>query len=362
MLVSAVKQAARHRAACYHWRPFHIDNAGHGDWEGSSEPRTIQVRFSCVPESIVDAVHGLRAIERQFGRIRDYRLLRDSEIRSEYQAICWAAFESPRSLLRVPPQGTTLKVTLPPPLRRPEGGPGLDDLKGLLVPEDCGKPNPSSSEDESAEPARFVRLTVKRAATAITFRNTVKPPFRSRAMKAAIGHAFLEWGGFAPLKPIYENMRMALNKWSQILGVADPLFPEMKQPLGDTETQKIDTGDDWEPLSEPFRMPGIKANPAEEIEEIEMTPSAQESLRQSLEGLLQRSLPRPSDVNNDRMPFEKLLLSFQDCHIRRTVIFDNLLGSWYVFAFSFPPWSPWIKDIAQGSRYNPEASFSSGLF
>lgn len=121
-------------------------------------------------------------------------------------------------------------------------------------------------------------------------------------MKAAIGHGFLEWGGFAPLKPLYEsspftspaqepppldskNMRMALNKWSQILGVADPLFPEMKQPRDDTETREREEGDDWEPLSEPRWIPGMsmKANPAEEAQ------GTQESLRQSLESLLQHS-------------------------------------------------------------------------
>lgn len=81
-------------------------------------------------------------------------------------------------------------------------------------------------------------------------------------------------------------MRMALNKWSQILGVADPLFPEMEQPL-ESETRQSDVGGDWEPLSEPL----WKADPAEEIE---MPQSAQESLKQSLEGLLQRSRPTAS--------------------------------------------------------------------
>ena len=149
--------------------------------------------------------------------------------------------------------------------------------------------------------------------TAITFRNTVKPPFRSRAMKAATGHGFLEWGGFAPLKPLYEsspftspardlppldskNMRMALNKWSQILGVADPLFPDMKRPLGETETRHRDTGGDWEPLSEPFGIPDMKADPAEQVE---MPQSAQESLKQSLAGLLQRSRVHPATESAD---------------------------------------------------------------
>lgn len=118
-------------------------------------------------------------------------------------------------------------------------------------------------------------------------------------MKAAIGHGFLEWGGFAPLKPLYEsspftspaqdppsldskNMRMALNKWSQILGVADPLFPEMSHPLDDAETRPKDAGSEWEPL----RIPDMEMDGAAELQ---MSKSTQESLRQSLEGLLQRS-------------------------------------------------------------------------
>ena len=132
-------------------------------------------------------------------------------------------------------------------------------------------------------------------------------------MKAAIGHGFLEWGGFAPLKPLHEsspftspardlppldnkNMRMALNKWSQILGVADPLFPEMMRPPVETETRHSDAGGEWEPLSEPFGAPGVRTDPAEEIQ---MPQSAQESLKQSLEGLLQRSRVRPPTESAD---------------------------------------------------------------
>jgi hypothetical protein len=209
-----------------------------------------------------------------------------------------------------------MKVVLPPPLGLPEGGPGLDDFRSLLVPENRSKPSPSGSQDEPSKPARFVILSVKRSDTAITFRSTVKPPFRSRAMKAAIGHGFLEWGGFAPLKPLYEsspftspaldlppldnkNMRLALNKWSQILGVADPLFPDMMRPPAETETRHRDMdgeSGDWEPLSEPFGMPDMKANPAEEIE---MPQSAQESLKQSLAGLLQRSRVHPAAESAD---------------------------------------------------------------
>lgn len=132
-------------------------------------------------------------------------------------------------------------------------------------------------------------------------------------MKAGIGHGFLEWSGFAHLKPLYEsspftspagdlppldskNMRMALNKWSQILGVADPLFPEMRHPPHEAETRQKDVGSDWEPLSEPLRIPVTETDGAEELE---MPESAQKSLKQSLEGLLKRSQLHPVTGSTD---------------------------------------------------------------
>lgn len=76
MLVSAVKQAVQRNRASYHWRRFHIDDDGHEGTSTEQDQCTIRIRFSRVPESMVNALCGLRAIEQQFGRIRDYRLLR----------------------------------------------------------------------------------------------------------------------------------------------------------------------------------------------------------------------------------------------------------------------------------------------
>lgn len=62
-----------------HTRRFSIDDAGHEKREGSnvqSPTRTIQLRFSVVPESMPDAIRALREVERKYGRIREYRLVR----------------------------------------------------------------------------------------------------------------------------------------------------------------------------------------------------------------------------------------------------------------------------------------------
>ncbi|KAI6046448.1 hypothetical protein EDC04DRAFT_2631037 [Pisolithus marmoratus] len=202
---------------------------------------------------MVDALSAIREVERNFGRIRDYRPLRDADLPSKYQAILWAAFESPDSFKLVPPSGVTLKV--PVSVRdNQEGGPGLSDVLGLLEPRDRGRLDRSATsllegpdrEMSDTTTTRTIDVEVRRVTeTEIRHRNVARPPIRSRAMKAAIGHAFLDWGGFASLQPLYEtspftnptlarkepgmdNMRLALNKWSQILDRPDPSFPEMQ--------------------------------------------------------------------------------------------------------------------------------------
>ncbi|KAI6111956.1 hypothetical protein EDD16DRAFT_1710048 [Pisolithus croceorrhizus] len=234
---------------------FTIDDRGHQVWASRSadQPkRVVQLRFAYVPESMVDALSAIREVERKFGRIRDYRPLRDADLPSEYQAIFWAAFESPESFKLVPSSGATLKV--PVSVRESqEGGPGLSDILGLLEPRERGRldrPAATFSGDlgreKSGETVRTIDVEVRRVTeTEIRYRNTTRPPIRSRAMKAAIGHAFLDWGGFASLQPLYEtspfadptqahkepgmnHMRLVLNKWSQILDRPDPSFPEMQ--------------------------------------------------------------------------------------------------------------------------------------
>jgi hypothetical protein len=158
-------------------------------------------------------------------------------------------------------------------------------------------------------------------------------------MKASIGHAFLEWGGFAPLKPLYEsspftspaqdplpldnkNMRMALNKWSQILDVPDPLFPEMRPEQtrpNETEencvavptpaseppssrrskslaspapnaSKKAKVDDEWEPLSESIPISPMEVREITGfLKELDLLESGGESFKQSAEDILEDS-------------------------------------------------------------------------
>jgi hypothetical protein len=94
----------------------------------------------------------------------------------------------------------------------------------------------------------------------LRFHGETSPLNLTKAKKVAIGHSFYEWGGFYPLKPLYtsspflsqseeplptpdhEQMRVALNKWSQILDRPDPSFAQMEAAVKveDAETQAGD--------------------------------------------------------------------------------------------------------------------------
>jgi hypothetical protein len=101
----------------------------------------------------------------------------------------------------------------------------------------------------------------------LRFNGDSSPLNLTKGRKIAIGHSFYEWGGFYPLKPLYtsspfaspsdeppptpdhEQMRIALNKWSQILGRPDPSFAQMEAAA--TAEAQADTQKDISVGSEP---------------------------------------------------------------------------------------------------------------
>ncbi|KAG2347473.1 hypothetical protein BDR05DRAFT_958170 [Suillus weaverae] len=242
------------------------------DEEGAVGParRTVCIRMSRpLAGGMVDAFAIVRGVERKFGRIREYRFIRDGEVNSEYQMLCWAAFQSEDSMGLVPEMGINLSVpaaTQDPTI--PEGGPGLEQLQGLFDSEDV---NPSSPPTCSAKgpltQPRLIEINVQRAASDLRFNGVSSPLNLTKGRRIAIGHSFYEWGGFYPLKPLYtsspfvspseealptpdhEQMRIALNKWSQILERPDPSFAQMETAA--TAQAQADTQKDMAADSEP---------------------------------------------------------------------------------------------------------------
>lgn len=162
----------------------------------------------------------------------------------------------------VPEKGITMNVpaaTQDPTI--PEGGPGLKHLQGLFDAKDVDSSSPStySAEDPSKRP-RLIELSIQRAVNDLRFNGDSRPLNLTKGRKIAIGHSFYEWGGFYPLKPLYttspfaspsdeppptpdhEQMRIALNKWSQILERPDPSFAQMEAAA--TAEAQADTQND----------------------------------------------------------------------------------------------------------------------
>ncbi|KAG2153277.1 hypothetical protein DEU56DRAFT_849283 [Suillus clintonianus] len=256
-------------------RRFDLQDVDEEDVVGPAR-RTVCIRMSkTLAGGMVDAFAVVRGVERKFGRIREYRFIRDGEVDSEYQMLCWAAFQSEDSMNLIPEKGIDMSVpaaTQDPTI--PEGGPGLQHLRGLLDPKDVNSSGPStySAEGPSTQP-RLIELNVQRAASDLRFKGDNTPLNITKGKKIAIGHSFYEWGGFYPLKPLYtsspfaspseellptpdhEQMRIALNKWSQILERPDPSFAQM-EASANVET-RADTQEDMAADSDSSSDPSI---------------------------------------------------------------------------------------------------------
>jgi len=84
---------------------FTIDDRGHEVWgsRNSQLPKRIALlRFAHVPESMVDVLAAIREIERNFGRIRNYRLLRVSD--------CWVYITGPLNGNRMPTARQSIRL------------------------------------------------------------------------------------------------------------------------------------------------------------------------------------------------------------------------------------------------------------
>ncbi|KAG1824337.1 uncharacterized protein BJ212DRAFT_1319446 [Suillus subaureus] len=251
-------------------RRFELRDEDEEDTVGPAR-RTVCIRMSrTLAGGMVDAFAVVRGVERKFGRIREYRFIRDGEVSSEYQMLCWAAFQSEDSMSLIPEKGITMNVpaaTQDPTI--PEGGPGLEHLQGLFDVKDVYSSNPPaySAEGPSTRP-RLIELNVQRAASDLRFNGDNSPLNLTKGKRIAIGHSFYEWGGFYPLKPLYtsspftspseeppptpdhQQMRIALNKWSQILERPDPSFAQMKAAAtveAQADTQKDVAADSKSP-------------------------------------------------------------------------------------------------------------------
>ncbi|KAH9927832.1 uncharacterized protein B0H18DRAFT_1104001 [Fomitopsis serialis] len=120
------------------------------------EETTIFVRPWDGIQTMPELLAMIRGLERRYGRIREYEVMRDYDFRSLYIPYFWINFEDTASLERTPETPHLLKVDTPVVDLARSGGIGLEDLQGLLNPEDYVSP-----EDDMHEHAPYTSSTAR---------------------------------------------------------------------------------------------------------------------------------------------------------------------------------------------------------
>ncbi|TFY61343.1 hypothetical protein EVJ58_g4562 [Rhodofomes roseus] len=196
------------------------------------EARSVFVRPWDGISSMPELLAMVRGIERHYGRIREYSVLRDYDFSAQYVPYFWVNFADPASLALVPETPSLLKIDVPVTDHARPGGIGLDDIQSLLAPEDY-----VSSEDVAHEATTKATSTDERKMVTVDLRiERAKIPFElgvHRRKPPNIGYfqgSFYEWGGFYKLPSLEAvhpaaTMRMGVeyrNRGRNILkGAAD---------------------------------------------------------------------------------------------------------------------------------------------
>ncbi|KAG5647077.1 hypothetical protein DXG03_001447 [Asterophora parasitica] len=159
-------------------RPFHSETVQNqraqsfrNDRHGSSsrprerllkeEPNSAVVRGKKFLSSPAEALAVIRAVERKYGAVREYRFTKDFELPSHYQIYVNVAFRDPNAFERIPLKPEPFTVTLPSTIANRPGGIGLDELQAVLQPQEYVKSNIPSFGDimETVEGDKEEELT-----------------------------------------------------------------------------------------------------------------------------------------------------------------------------------------------------------
>ncbi|OBZ65078.1 hypothetical protein A0H81_14922 [Grifola frondosa] len=192
--------------------------------------RTIFVRSWDSIRSMSELFGMVRAIERKYGRVKEFHVARDSDTSELYMSHFWATFRDQESMNRVPTQSSILQAEVP--IANPDrpGGVGLDELQDVLQAEDWEGPEqqevwkgvvPQPEGSEAAEKTtRTVELRVEPTDFTEPRRNTKN--YQNYRSPDFFGHGFYLWGGFytpspeEPARPS-EWMKKARVKWTDVV-------------------------------------------------------------------------------------------------------------------------------------------------
>ncbi|GLB37720.1 hypothetical protein LshimejAT787_0407710 [Lyophyllum shimeji] len=231
----------------------------------SEEPDSAFLRGNKFLRSAADALAVIRAVERKYGAVREYRFQKDFELPTHYQHIISVAFRDPKAYERIPVETETFSVTLPGTTHDRPGGVGLDELEPVLQSADYVESSlPSFGNimddiDNGAEgEGEEVTFTISRADL-----NWYTPATFPGSLPASesLSRCFIRWGGFHELQPISAEtpiskadifrpstidspcMRLALRRHSETLRIPNPY-----EALSTTASDSSQPALNWEPL------------------------------------------------------------------------------------------------------------------
>ncbi|KAM6502530.1 hypothetical protein JOM56_002507 [Amanita muscaria] len=267
------------------------------------------IRTWSFPTSMRDALAIIRAVERKYGPVKEFKYFRDFEVPSNYQGIIKVAFRDPESQKRIPEEAEELRIILPSAVPDDQpGGVGLADLEEYLSSTRSPLSSPPKSDTASALNLGNVMANVieeneakaksENAERVITCRiQRTNAPFYTpsyvtyfwppRQEREAIARQLLNWGGFHDFPPIEKDtslpendffgspkldhfrMRRCLRKASKYLRVPNPYeYSPEHVPGSVAHAEEVD----WEPLSGspvPQSDHDIMSVTLEEIQEME---------------------------------------------------------------------------------------------
>ncbi|KAJ7782692.1 hypothetical protein B0H16DRAFT_1493986 [Mycena metata] len=181
--------------------------------------RAISARTTDQIVSPADAFAIVRAIEHRFGRVSQFRFVKDSDP-NHFRGKAQIAFADPATYDRVPTTVTRLRVKVPPANNIPEsGGVGLADIAPYLdAQERSGNDLPAEVDEDSEEPptdgSRIIELDIQHSLLTPRLKltglasSTPRPIVAATANRTNIISTFVSWGGFAPLSPLPQSVEV----------------------------------------------------------------------------------------------------------------------------------------------------------
>ncbi|KAH9856764.1 hypothetical protein C2E23DRAFT_721491 [Lenzites betulinus] len=192
----------------------------------------------------------LRAVEKRFGRARDFRLGRDYDIKSNYTNFFVVDLATEDAYRRVPENGTNIQVEIPVTPRTRPGGVGLDEIQDMLSPQDWDPlalySTPISplttAEGAPERKTKTVEVIVKRS----TSPQTEGRHRRRMKDSSRFGQGFYKWAGFYDATvedgaPLYsKEMTRVMEKWAGFLAEQGKLPGAESRTRGGAAADELD--------------------------------------------------------------------------------------------------------------------------